>query len=91
MLGRGLLVEAFLAGSDVVETREQLIEVVRASVRGLQVFVVDDEVLLQVLLECRIRPVTKLRAARGADAGANSQDCFQATEGCLVLLVICSA
>jgi hypothetical protein len=69
-----------LAGADVADALEQLVEVVGHARprRALQPFVIEHEALDQVLLETSGGPLAELRAARAADAVADGEDDGQA-------------
>lgn len=68
-----------LAGPDVADAFQQLVEIVRhaRSRRVLQALVVHDEALDQILLQPGGGPLAELRASRGAHPVAHGENGFQ--------------
>lgn len=74
-----LLVEAFLRCPDFANPHEQLVEMVPAP-RVLEPSVVDDEPFDQKLPQVAGGPLSKLDAARGANAVAHGEDQIEVVE-----------
>jgi hypothetical protein len=76
-----LLAEPFFRCPDVANAFQHLVEMVRATIRVLETFVVHDEALEQILLKDATRPPAKLHSPGRADAVADGKDGVKIVEG----------
>lgn len=75
-----LLVEAFLRGSDVPDTLQHFIEVIRSAVRVPKPLVIQSESLEHVFLQNRGGPAAELHATRRAHPVAHGQNGVEVVE-----------
>ena len=68
------MIEPLLACANIADAGKELVKIVRASIRVLEAFIINEKALLQILPQRCIRPAAELCTARGTDAKADSKN-----------------